>query len=361
MLLRPLALAAALLSLSLAAQAQTSGLDRAGFDPAVRAQDDLFRAANGHWLNTVEMPADKSEYGAFIQLRDKSDREVRAIVEALAARTDNPKGSVAEKVALFYAAYSDLAQIDAQGLAPIKPWLAGIERIQNRKDLARWLGAQQGLMNLPIALAIHPDFKEPGINRPLTWQGGLGLPNRDYYLKTEDARFAKAVKDYAHYLETLARLAGLPQPAQAAQTTLALERRLAEAHWDAVANRDMVKIYNPTQAAALNQKAPGLDWAGLPAGRRSEGPGPALDLSAQRHRRHRQAVGHGAAEGLEDLSDPAQPGRPGRHPAQGLPRSPLCFPGHGLDGCRRGQAALATGHRPAQRRHGRGPGPALCG
>ncbi|MBB5205258.1 putative endopeptidase [Inhella inkyongensis] len=261
MLLRPLALAAALMSLSLAAQAQTSGLDRAGFDPAVRVQDDLFRAANGHWLNTVEMPADKSEYGAFIQLRDKSDREVRAIVEALAARTDNPKGSVAEKVALFYAAYSDLAQIDARGLAPIKPWLAGIERIQNRKDLARWLGAQQGLMNLPIALAIHPDFKEPGINRPLTWQGGLGLPNRDYYLKTEDARFAKAVKDYAVYLETLARLVGLPNPAQAAQTTLSLERRIAEVHWDSVANRDMVKIYNPTPVTALGQKAPGLDWA----------------------------------------------------------------------------------------------------
>ncbi|MFO1250641.1 MAG: M13 family metallopeptidase [Inhella sp.] len=258
--LRPAALAAALLSLSLAAPAQTqSGLDRAGFDPAVRAQDDLFRAANGQWLKTVEIPADKPEYGTFIQLRDKSDREVRAIVEGLAAKPQ-AAGSVAEKVALYYGAYTDLAGIDQAGLKPIQPLLASIDAIKTRKELSHWLGRQQGLMNLPLGLAVYPDFKEPGINRPLTWQGGLGLPDRDYYLKAEEERFAKALKAYGEYLTTLARLAGMKHPEQAAQTTLALERQLAAAHWDRVENRNMVKLYNPHARADLAKAAPGLDW-----------------------------------------------------------------------------------------------------
>lgn len=260
MQLRPLAFAAALLTLSLGTQAQqAAGLDRAGFDASVRAQDDLFRAANGQWLKTVEIPADKPEYGTFIQLRDKSDREVRAIVDGLAAQAQ-AKGSVAEKVANYYGSYTDLAAIDRAGLAPIKPWLASIDRIKTRTDLARWLGEHQGQMDLPLGVAVYPDFKEPGVNRPLTWQGGLGLPDRDYYLKTEEERFAKAVKAYGDYLTTLAKLAGLKDPAKAAETTLALERQLAAAHWDRVENRNMVKLYNPHKLEELGKTAPGLDW-----------------------------------------------------------------------------------------------------
>ncbi len=206
--MRPLqrtALAAALLAASFAVTAQSlapapapsakSGIDRSGMDPAVRVQDDLFRAVNGGWLAQTPIPADKAEYGTFVQLADQSDRDIKAIVERL-ARTPQAKASVAEKVANFYKAYTDTAGIDRAGLAPLRPLLAEVERLQTRTDLSRYLGQQQGVLNLPIGLGVMADFKEPSVNRPLTWQGGLGLPDRDYYLKDSDERYAKALKDY---------------------------------------------------------------------------------------------------------------------------------------------------------------------
>lgn len=255
-----LALAAAALVLSFSAAAQqTSGVDRSGFDPSVRVQDDLFRAVNGEWLKKTEIPADKADYGTFIQLRDKSDREVRAIVERL-VKEKPEMGTVAEKVALFYGAYVDEAAIEAAGIAPIQPLLQQIHALKTRSDLARWMGAQQGLGNMPINLGVEPDFKNPKAYRPLTWQGGIGLPDRDYYLQDKDERYAKAVAAYSGYLTKLATLAGLKDPAKAAADTMLLERQLAATHWDKVENRNPVKLYNPSSKAQLAKAAPGIDW-----------------------------------------------------------------------------------------------------
>ena len=151
-----------------------SGLDLPGFDPAVRFQDDLFRATNGGWLKTTEIPADKPEYGTFIQLRDLSDQRVRAIVDELATQ-NHPAGSVQQKVGAFYAAYLDTDAIDKAGLAPVQPMLAEIDQITSPLQLARWLGRQQGRLNTPVALWVMADFKQPTLNRALIWQGGLGL------------------------------------------------------------------------------------------------------------------------------------------------------------------------------------------
>jgi putative endopeptidase len=264
MTLKPLALAAALLAAALAVQAQTSsGIDRAGIDASVRVQDDLFRAVNGQWLKTVEIPADKPEYGTFIQLRDKSDREVRAIVERLAAQ-QHKAGSVEQKVGDYYRAYTDLAALDQLGQAPIEPLLKEIDGLKTVKDLARHMGRMQGLVNMPVNLGLEPDFKKPTHYKPLTWQGGIGLPDRDYYLKVEDERFAKAVAAYRVYLVTLAKLAGLPE--QAADDTIAIERQLAASHWDKVDNRDPVKLYNPRTLTAWSKEAPGVDWSAFLAG-----------------------------------------------------------------------------------------------
>jgi putative endopeptidase len=238
----------------------SSGLDKPGFDPAVRVQDDLFRAANGSWMKTTEIPADKPEYGAFIQLRDQSDRQVRAIVEGLAAQKHQP-GSVEQKVGTFYGTFLDTAAIDKAGLAPIKPQLAAIDAIKSPQDLARWMGRMQGQLDAPVLLWVMGDFKNPTMNQALTWQGGLGLPDRDYYLKKDDERLAKARAAYETYLVTLGKLAGLKDPADAAKRTMAIEHRIAELHWDKVENRNMVKIYNPMTMAELAQAAPGLDWA----------------------------------------------------------------------------------------------------
>ena len=256
-----LATLALLLSLAgLAAAAPHSGLDLAGFDRAMRPQDDLFRAGNGHWLATTEIPADKSSFGMVAQLRDLSDQRVRALVEGLAAA--KPKaGSTEQKIGAYYASFVDTAAIDKAGLAPVKPLLDGIAALQTREQLAGWLGRQAGVVDQPLVLSVDADFKQPGINRLGLNQGGLGLPDRDYYLKTDDARMAAARTAYQAYLQTLARAAGLAADAPA--RAFAFEQRLAEAQWPVEENRDPQKIYNPMTPAELAQKAPGLDWNAL--------------------------------------------------------------------------------------------------
>ncbi|MBB5205259.1 putative endopeptidase [Inhella inkyongensis] len=255
-----LSTAAAALTLCLASAAGAhSGIDTSGIDAEVRAQDDLFRAVNGGWLKRTEIPADKSRWGTFIQLRDQSDREVREIVQRLAAQAQAP-GSVAEKVALYYQAYTDTAAIDAGGLAPVQPLLQAIEALQKPADLARWMGRQQGQLQLPINISIEPDPKKPDVYAAIAGQGGLGVPDRDYYLKDQEPRYVKAVAAYRTYLETLGRLAGLPDPVQAAEHTIALEKQMAATMWDKVSLRDPNKTYNPHDRQALRKLGGGFDW-----------------------------------------------------------------------------------------------------
>jgi putative endopeptidase len=258
---RLLPLAAALLIGAHAAGAAPSsaGIDTAGFDPAVRVQDDLFRAANGVWLAKTPIPADKAEYGTWVQLDDQSDRQVRAIIEALTSRPQKA-GSVEQKIAAFYTAFTDTKAIDRASLTPAKALLDAIAAIRTPADLARWLGQAQGQVDTPIGLWVMADFKDPGTNRAVTWQGGLGLPDRDYYLK-DDERLAKARAAYRVYLTRLATLAGEKQPLAVADRVLALETRIAQAHWDKVDNRDPGKIYNPMSVDELVRMAPGFDWA----------------------------------------------------------------------------------------------------
>ena len=256
--LTTLALLMQLGGLAMAAQPQ-SGLDLKGYDKTVRPQDDLFRAANGHWLSTTEIPADKSSYGAFHLLADLSDKRARAIIEDLSKKKAQG-GSVEQKIGDYYAAYMNTAAIDKAGLAPIKPLLDSIAAIQTRTQLATWLGAQTGVLDTPVPLGIEADYQDPTINRLQTWQGGLGLPDRDYYLKKDDERLAKARAAYLDYLQTLAKAAGIADPAGSAQRVLALEERLAEVQWDKVSLRDPQKTYNPMTPAELAQKAPGFDW-----------------------------------------------------------------------------------------------------
>ena len=238
-----------------------SGLDLTGMDRAVRPQDDLFRAGNGHWLATTEIPADKSSFGMVARLRDLSDERVRALVEGLAAAHPKP-GTTQARIGAYYASYMDTAAIDRAGLAPVKPLLESLAAVQSPTQLSAWMGRHVGIVDLPVAFTVEADFKQPGINRLVAAQGGLGLPNRDYYLK-DDARFAKAREAYQAYLVALGRAAGLAQPEAVAGRVLALEHRLAEAQWPAEDNRDPQKIYNPMTPAELAARAPGLDWAAL--------------------------------------------------------------------------------------------------
>jgi putative endopeptidase len=268
--LRLLAMAVALHGPLALAATSVSGLDTKGFDPAVRAQDDLFEATNGGWLKATAIPADKPESGTFIQLRDLSDQRVRTIVDEL-AKGKHEAGSVAQKVGDFYATFLDTEAIDKAGMATVAPVLAEIDAIDGPAALARWQGRVQGVVETPVQLWVMADFKQPTLNRALTWQGGLGLPDRDYYLKADDEREAKARAAYEVYLTTLAAAAGEKEPARAALRVMSIEQRIAQAHWERVDNRDPVKIYNPMTPAELATKAPGLDWPAFLAAAHLEG------------------------------------------------------------------------------------------
>ena len=252
---------ALLLQLSLAcfAAAPASGLDAASFDPAVRVQDDLFQAANGAWLRNTPIPADKS-FVLGVEVNDITDKRIRAIVEALSAKRQ-AAGTLEQKVGAFYAAYLDGAAIDRLGAAPLAPLLGQIDAIGSVAQLAAWQGHAQGLVETPVWLRVFPDLKDPTVNRVMTWQGGLGLPDRDYYLKPDDARLAKALAAYRTYLATLARLAGMAQPDDVAGRVIALEQRIAATHWPRADTGDAGKLYNPMPPAALGKLAPGFDWS----------------------------------------------------------------------------------------------------
>ena len=240
------------------------GLDRNGFDTGVRPQDDLFRAVNGQWLKNTPIPADKPDYGLFIELVDRSDARVRRIVEELAAQSP-AAGSIEQKIGSFYRSYVDEAAIDKAGLAPVRPWFAQIDAVKDRRGLAALMGRLQGVAGTPIVGWVGSDPKDPSTNRSLLWQAGLGLPDRDYYLK-EDARFVKARDAYQAYLETLFKAAGDAAPAKSAAAVYALEARLAQAQWSRVDVRDPVKTYNPMTPAMLAKAAPGFDWAAFHEG-----------------------------------------------------------------------------------------------
>ncbi len=241
------------------APAPRSGIARDTMDTQVRPQDDLFLSMNGLWLRQTEIPADKSAWGNGAQLRDRSDAQVRGIVEALAAKPTTP-GSNAQRVADYYRSYIDVAAIDKAGLVPVAASLKEADSLVDAHELVALMGRWQGVAGTPLVVETGPDFMNPGVYAAAYGQGGLGLPDRDYYLK-DDPRFAQARTAYVAYLVKLFTLSGDAQPEAHAGPVLALEKRIAEAQWARDQMRDPKKAYNPKTPAELAALAPGVDWA----------------------------------------------------------------------------------------------------
>ena len=237
-----------------------AGVDRAGMDPSVRPQDDLFLAMNGTWVKNTEIPADKSAWGAFYELRDRTDHQVQGLVEGLQAANPAP-GSNAQKVNDYYRTFLDEAAIDKAGLAPVTPSLQDVDSVKDTRMLVGLMGHWQGVVRTPLGVDANPDLDDPTVYIADFRQGGLGLPDRDYYLKS-DERFAKARTAYADYLTRLFTLSGeasADAAAHAAQV-IALETKIATAQWPRDQTRDPKLAHNPKTPAELEALAPGFDW-----------------------------------------------------------------------------------------------------
>jgi predicted metalloendopeptidase len=239
--------------------AVTSGIDSSGVDRTVRPQDDFFQHVNGAWLASVDIPADKPSWGVFDMLVDKAQADLRAIVERAAA-SNGQAGSDAQKIGDFYRSFMDEARIEELGLKPVEGELAAIERLRTKADLARYF-ARMMKLNLinPLAGTVEGDAQDPGREILYVYQGGLGLPDRDYYFR-EDATLAGYRDKYVAFLATLLALAGEASPSRAANDVLRLETELARAHWTNVESRDRVKTYNRRNLSDLPGEFPGFDW-----------------------------------------------------------------------------------------------------
>jgi predicted metalloendopeptidase len=246
----------------LAAEAPHPGINPADMDTSVSACQDFFRYANGTWLKKTTIPADQSTWGGFSELEERNQNVLKGILEN-AAQANAPKGSLQRQVGDFFAAGMDTAAIAKAGFTPIKPELARIQAIKNGRELAAALGrAHMALLGSGFGFGVGPDDKDSLATIAQFGQGGLGLPDRDYYLDTDAKAQGIRVKYLAHMTRMFTLLGVKPELAKArAGIVLDLETRLAKASMTQVELRDPNATYHKMTAADLAKLAPGFDWA----------------------------------------------------------------------------------------------------
>lgn len=260
------AIAAPALAAGAKPQIGTFGFDVAGMDAAVKPGDDFVAYANGKYFANLEIPADKTAFGMSSGLRDLSQERTRTIIEKAAA-SNAATGTEAQKVGDFFASFMDEAAIEAKGISPIRPELDAVAAIKDKAELAQAMGRNLKLsIGGPIGMGVGPDRKNPDRFVVQGGQGGLGLPDRDYYLDEKNPAFAAARTKYKAYIATMLGLAGYDNAAARAEAIFALETSIAKVHWTRVERRQAEKTYNPVPVAELGNRFPGLDWGRFIAG-----------------------------------------------------------------------------------------------
>jgi predicted metalloendopeptidase len=230
-------------------------------EPKVRAQDDFFEYLNGKWLKTVEIPADKSSWGAFHKLHDDTQPQLRAIIEQSAAIKGARAGSEEQLIGDFFASYMDEARLEQLGISPLNGELAKIAAIKDKSELPAVFAHMGKLgVNSPFGFYIHQDAKDSTRYVADLYQGGLGMPDRDYYLKQDDAKLADIRAKYQQHVEKMLALSGDQNAAANAKAVVELETELAKVQWTKVENRDPIKTYNKVEVAKLAEVAPGFAW-----------------------------------------------------------------------------------------------------
>ena len=240
----------------------TWGFDLSGRDPGKSAGASFFDYANGAYVDRLVIPADRSSYGAFNVLDELSRDRMRAVIAKASA--DRSGVGPQAKVGALYRSFMDEARVEGLGAKPLAADLSAVRAAKTRADIARLMGASaKGFGQSYFTVQVYDDAKDPLKYAVYLGQGGLTLPDRDYYL---EARFAPQRTAYVAYIAKLLGLVGWPQPAAAAKAILAMETEVAKVSWSGVERRDADKTYNPYEVAKLRQFAPGFDWTAFLAG-----------------------------------------------------------------------------------------------
>ncbi|MDP3669206.1 MAG: M13-type metalloendopeptidase [Telluria sp.] len=243
--------------------APISGIDVQYIDPSVRAQDDFFVHLNGKWLKTTEIPADKSSWGSFAKLRDDTQPQLLGLIEAAQKDTHKKAGSDTQKIGDLYASFMDEKKLETLGYKPLTGELQRIRTMRDKKAIPAMIAHLRQIgVQVPYSIFIGQDARASTKYAAYISQGGLGLPDRDYYLKKDDAKLAAVRAKYQLHVEKTLGMAGDKNAADAAKAILELETALAEVQWTKVDNRDPVKRYNKVEIAKLDSLTPGYDWKG---------------------------------------------------------------------------------------------------
>lgn len=237
-------------------------LDLSTFNKSVRPQDDLFEFVNGTWLKNTPIPEDKSEYGSFGILADLSQERVRKLIETL-ADGEHPAGSDQQKIGDFYRSFMDVDRIESNGISPLNALLEKIDQLESLEEVWEHFGFfnQIGVRS-PIQFFVSQDARNSEQYLSQIFQGGISLPDRDYYLN-DDESSDQARAALKQYFATLMELAGHDDPATAANNVFELERKLAEISWSRVELRDAEKRYNKFTLEQWQEKLETVDWEGF--------------------------------------------------------------------------------------------------
>ncbi len=231
------------------------GFDIAGQDTSIKPGDDFFRFASGKWADRTEIPADLATTGTFIDLREKSQEQVKTLITAA------PKNG---QIGGFYGSFMDEKRLEAVGITPLKRDLAVIAAIQSKAQFARFMGGTNGKFGISVVdMGVGADTANPNLNVAYIGQSGLGLPEREYYFADQ---FKKQREAYRAYIARTMKTLGNPNPDAAADTIMGFETEIAYKSWKAADRRQIEKLNNPMSSAELAAYAPGLDWAAWFAG-----------------------------------------------------------------------------------------------
>ncbi|MGZ8797901.1 MAG: M13 family metallopeptidase [Thermoanaerobaculia bacterium] len=234
------------------------GVDLEAMDRSVKPGDDFFRYVNGRWAATAQIPPDKTSFGAFQMLADLSEARVRALLDGWAADKTLKAGSDEVKVASIYRTFLDEATAEKLDAKPIQPYLKAVKKAKTHADIARQMGRSAATFGRSLfGAGVSDDAKNPDKYTLYLSQSGIGLPDREFYLRDN----LKPQKErYQKYVADMLRLIGWEEPEKNAAGIVAMESKIAEAHWTRAEGRNRDKTYNPMTMAELEKNAPGFPW-----------------------------------------------------------------------------------------------------
>ncbi|MBB1504711.1 M13 family metallopeptidase [Pseudoalteromonas sp. SG41-1] len=234
------------------------GVDLTARNEAIKPGDDFFMYASGTWYDNYVMPADKTRYGAFAGLAERSEERVKAIIEEIAARKD--LNTEEKLVADFYNAYMDTDTLNKLGVSPIKPLLTEISNVSSTDDLTKLFG-QSWLtgVNSPIGGGMWFNRLDPNKYEMSLGAGGLGLPDRSYYLEDSE-RFVKTRTAYVAHIADMLKFAGVDNTTERAEAILALETKIAQGHWPREKRRNRDLTLNQIERSELSSSYPDFNW-----------------------------------------------------------------------------------------------------